>query len=517
RVTAAEGVNTSQSSSITSLTNGLAAANTAINLKASASALDALTTTVTGQGNSLTSQGSAITSLQNTLNHPTTGLASRASASALSALDSRVTAAEGVNTSQSSSITSLTNGLGQSGSQNLIYNPAYVVGAGAAAEGWLAGLQTAPGTAAASLVASILGSGRMQRLTLTNVTTVSDARVSTTGARATAVLAGQTYTASAYVRGSNTGLRTQVVIGWVDAVGGSLGFSGGTYLTHTGNWLRVVATALAPANTVSARIFIISRAVSEVAVSGTVDHAQAQLEAGSVATGWRDNGAAQQEVQASALSALDSRVTAAEGVNTSQSSSITSLTNGLAAANTAINLKASASALDALTTTVTGHGNSLTSQGSAITSLQNGLTALTGIVETKASASALSALTNRVSDAEGLITAQGSSLTEVTARIGQIYGQGLWQITTEIVTGGDVTLRAVLWLRATVGDVWAQNGTVWEAGFRGGDPSKPFSRTIFMADQLVISGGSTGKRSEFVDGVWRYYDANGTMRVKIGD
>ncbi|MFT4091338.1 MAG: hypothetical protein QM645_11440, partial [Asticcacaulis sp.] len=126
--TARATADSAQNAAITSLTNDLAAANTAINLKASASALEALTTTVTGQGNSLTLQGSAITSLQNTLNHPTTGLASRASATALTALESRVTAAEGVNTSQSSSITSLTNGLGQSGSQNLIYNPAYVAG-----------------------------------------------------------------------------------------------------------------------------------------------------------------------------------------------------------------------------------------------------------------------------------------------------------------------------------------------------------------------------------------------------
>ena len=69
--------------------------------KADASALQALSNTVSEQGNVISSQGSAITTLQNTINHPSSGLGSKASSSALSALTSRVTATETVANSKS--------------------------------------------------------------------------------------------------------------------------------------------------------------------------------------------------------------------------------------------------------------------------------------------------------------------------------------------------------------------------------------------------------------------------------
>lgn len=79
RVTSAEGVNTSQGSSITALNNSLAALTGDVALKANSTALDALTTTVTGQGSSITAQGTRLTSLESTVNSATTGLASKAS------------------------------------------------------------------------------------------------------------------------------------------------------------------------------------------------------------------------------------------------------------------------------------------------------------------------------------------------------------------------------------------------------------------------------------------------------
>lgn len=147
RVTAAENVNTSQSSAITTLENtvnnattgvsataaGLSALktrvtatedsidshstditalkntvnNTTTGVTATASGLSALKTRVTATETTNTSQGQAITSLQNTVNNSTTGVT--ATANALSALTTRVTSAEGVNTSQGSAITTLQN------------------------------------------------------------------------------------------------------------------------------------------------------------------------------------------------------------------------------------------------------------------------------------------------------------------------------------------------------------------------------------------------------------------------
>jgi uncharacterized coiled-coil protein SlyX len=85
--------------------------NTAIATKADASALSALSTTVTNQGNTITTQGNSITALQNSLTTTNNTVATKADASALTALDTRVTATENTNASQATSITNLTSSL----------------------------------------------------------------------------------------------------------------------------------------------------------------------------------------------------------------------------------------------------------------------------------------------------------------------------------------------------------------------------------------------------------------------
>ena len=84
------------------------------------------------------------------------------------------------------------------------------------------------------------------------------------------------------------------------------------------------------------------------------------------------------KASASALSALDSRVTSAEGTITSQGSQITTLQNDLAHLSDEVDTKASASALSALQSTVTTQGNTITSQGSQITSISNEVTTARG-------------------------------------------------------------------------------------------------------------------------------------------
>lgn len=117
------------------------------------------------------------------------------------------------------------------------------------------------------------------------------------------------------------------------------------------------------------------------------------------------------KADASALSALTTRVSTAEGKIDSQGQSITSLTN-------TVNGKADASALTALTNRVTATEGSISSQGQAITSLQN-------TVAGKADSSAVTALASRVTTAEGAITSQGSSITQLTNNIGNAGGENL--------------------------------------------------------------------------------------------
>ena len=119
----------------------------------------------------------------------------------------------------------------------------------------------------------------------------------------------------------------------------------------------------------------------------------------------------------SALSALDSRVTAAEGVNTSQSTSITSLQNTIDHPTTGLATRASSAALTALDSRVTTAESTITSQGTSITSLTNTINHPTTGLATRASSSALSALDSRVTSAEGTITSQGASITSLTNTI----------------------------------------------------------------------------------------------------
>lgn len=110
RVTTAEGKITSQGTAITQLTADLSTANGKIT--ANANAITSLQSTVTQQGNTLTSQGQAITKLNSDLSDLSGVVDTKASASALNALTTRVTNAEGKITANTTALTSLTSRVG---------------------------------------------------------------------------------------------------------------------------------------------------------------------------------------------------------------------------------------------------------------------------------------------------------------------------------------------------------------------------------------------------------------------
>ena len=110
RVTTAEGKITSQGTAITQLTADLSTANGKIT--ANANAITSLQSTVTQQGNTLTSQGQAITKLNSDLSNLSGVVDTKASASALNALTTRVTTAEGKITANTTALTSLTSRVG---------------------------------------------------------------------------------------------------------------------------------------------------------------------------------------------------------------------------------------------------------------------------------------------------------------------------------------------------------------------------------------------------------------------
>lgn len=94
-----------------------------------------------------------------------------------------------------------------------------------------------------------------------------------------------------------------------------------------------------------------------------------KFEYGTMPTEWSE--APADNASASALQALTTRVTAAEGSITTNSQAITQLKGDVSTLQGQMATKAEASALQQLATTVSQQGNTLTSQGQAITDLQN--------------------------------------------------------------------------------------------------------------------------------------------------
>lgn len=94
-----------------------------------------------------------------------------------------------------------------------------------------------------------------------------------------------------------------------------------------------------------------------------------KFEYGTMPTEWSE--APADNASASALQALTTRVTAAEGTISTNSQAITQLKGDVSTLQGQMATKAEASALQQLATTVTQQGNTIASQGQAITDLQN--------------------------------------------------------------------------------------------------------------------------------------------------
>lgn len=92
------------------------------------------------------------------------------------------------------------------------------------------------------------------------------------------------------------------------------------------------------------------------------------------------------------------------------------------------------------------------------------------------------------------IVATASALSAVQAALGDISANGLRKV--EVQAGsGDVVARLVDMVRATIGDVWVEAGTIVEVGFEGGDPLKPFANYLIAAARFMIYDPNTGVKS----------------------
>ena len=362
RVTNAEGVNTSQATSLTSLNSNIAATDT--NVANNTSAISGLDTRVTNAEGVNTSQATSITSLNSNLATTDTNVANNTSA--LSSLDTRVTNAEGVNTSQATSITSL-NSTVAGHTSGLALNTSALSSLGTRV------------TATENDISAQSGQITSLQTSIADITGVS------------AYVNGTSYATGDYVQYNNKLYEAK------QATTGNLP-TNTTYWLLLGNFTSI--TGLVSANTA---------AVSSLDTRVTSAEGSITSQANSI-TSLTTTSASQGSALAtntSAISGLDTRVTTAEGNITTHTSDITSLNTSVTNANAGI--ATNVSAISGLDTRVTGVQSSITSQASDITALTLAMTATE--TATTANATAVAGLDTRVTSAEGSITSIASDVS----------------------------------------------------------------------------------------------------------
>ncbi|WP_373754606.1 DUF1983 domain-containing protein [Pseudomonas sp.] len=262
-------------------------------------------------------------------------VALKADASTVQSLSNAVNQQGSAITANGQAITGIDASLSTVGSDNMLFNPSFDRGTGAVAERWRVG--NANSSYSGSLVASTLDpSGKAQRFDVTGLVPGSGSSfvdLAPSIGDQPPVSAGQIYAASIYVRGAQ-GLQAQVFVQFKGASGNTLATTGPTDLMLADAWQRVaVSPATAPVGAVSVDILYRVRAPAGSSVSaGFVEWDRAQFENGDRATGWRDNGliaAADIATNASATTALTSRVAVAESGLTSASTQLTQLKNSI--------------------------------------------------------------------------------------------------------------------------------------------------------------------------------------------
>lgn len=134
---------------------------------------------------------------------------------------------------------------------------------------------------------------------------------------------------------------------------------------------------------------------------------------------------------ASAITALDTRLTSAEGVNTSQASSITSLNSSVSTINGT--LTSHSSSLTSLDSRITSAEGVNTSQATSITSLNSSVSTINGTLTSQSSS--ITSLTSRMTSAESSISSQATSISSLNTSVSTINGT----LTAQAVTNSTLS------------------------------------------------------------------------------
>ncbi|WP_232099758.1 carbohydrate binding domain-containing protein [Pseudomonas putida] len=444
---------------------------TSLDDKATSAALQQVTSRVTAtegknatQDQQISSQSSAIVSL-------TDSVAKKAEVSTVQALSNLVNQQGQDLTAQGQALVSINAALPTMGGENLVYNPSFErqTDNNGVAQGWWHDRSSNVGNSAPSLVPSKLAAGVAQRLDVTDIPTNGWARVYLRASlKAIKVRPGAVYTASVYMRGT-AGLRILAQVYSRDAAGANSVSWPGNRVDAAETWQRVSVTFTATDQTVDVWPAAVVYGGAGVTV-GFIEVDQYQLEEGSQASGWRDNGqveAGNQAATAAAVEAMSAKVTQQGADLTSVSSKTTSLENSLTTTNGNVTTaqQAAQAASDAagakgkvlyqstapavadrlaqnLWIDTTGNANTpkrwngstwvAVSDKVASDAAAAAQSALNQVAQ-KADASVVSGLTTRVSDAEGKLSSQATRLDGMQTSIdGKASSQSLQQVTNRV-------------------------------------------------------------------------------------
>jgi predicted phage tail protein len=302
-------------------------------------------------------------------------------AAATTALTARVTQTETGLTSVSGQITQLNNSIGDMGADNLLPNSSFEqIGTDGVPSFWRLGSSAGMAPTLTMVDSPLPSSVKAVRLTRAGLTNGSyiDINISAAPADRPKVVAGLSYTLSAYVRMSSPSARLAMYVQWLNSSDVVISTSQLAETVVGTTFSRFSFAAVAPVGSVRAVIFaarLLNRSGATADMWIEVDNVQ--FEQSASATGYRASGSA-----------------------------------------TATQAAATSAAVDSLTSTVTQQGNTLISVGARTTTLENAVNSTTDGLATKASASALNSLTNRVTSVEGTLTSQSSAITNLQNSIG---------------------------------------------------------------------------------------------------
>ncbi|WP_145150921.1 TipJ family phage tail tip protein [Pseudomonas oryzihabitans] len=293
---------------------------------------DGLATRVTSTENTVSTQGGKITANSNDITQLKTSVSGKAESTTVQALQNQVTSQGNTVTAQGSAITNINVALGDSGSENLLYNPGFETWAdgAAVAAGWYADVDANVGKTYSKVASFLNAQTFAQRMVLTSMSASAGAYIYNEDVRNKVVTGAQKLAASIYVK-ATAGAVVFMAFRAFDAAGNAIYYAEGTRVVADGTAQRLTCLGECPAATVAIRLIL--RVYGTATLSTvTLDCDNAQLQLGTTVTGWKDNNKTVIDSvagQATATSQLAGRVTNVEGSLTSQASSITNLQSSL--------------------------------------------------------------------------------------------------------------------------------------------------------------------------------------------